>query len=257
MKNVNLAKIFKSISNMAREHTAEILTGIGLAGMITTTIMAVRATPKAILLLEDKKKELGEDKLSAKDTVKATWKCYIPSALVGTASVACIIGGSSVNLRRNAALATAYTLSESALSEYQEKVIETVGEKKEEEIRDSIAKDKLAANPVSGMEIYDTGKGKSLCFDPLSGRPFLSDYDYLRKCVNDLNRQMRDEYCISLNEYYSAINLKPVDEKVGDALGWNIDKGYIELALSSQITDDNRPCMVVGFKYGPVYRYDR
>lgn len=257
MKQVKPARILKSVSHMTREHTPEIMTGIGLAGMILTTVMAVRATPKALKLLSEKKQELGSDSLSTKDTVKTAWKCYIPAVLVGTASAACIVGGSSVNLRRNAALATAYTLSETALSEYQQKVIETIGEKKEEEIHDSIAKDKLAANPLSGIDIYDTGNGKSLCFDPFTGRPFYSDFEFLRQCVNDLNRQMISEYCVSLNDYYNAINLKPIDPKIGDSLGWNTDKGYIELRLSSQLTDDNRPCMVVGFKYGPIYNYNQ
>ncbi len=64
-----------------------------------------------------------------KDIIKTAWPCYIPAA-VGAISVFCLIGASSTNLRRNAALATAYTLSESTLKEYQEKVVETIGEKR-------------------------------------------------------------------------------------------------------------------------------
>lgn len=256
MNNISVKRIFKAASRMIHEHTAEILTGLGIAGMITSTIMAVRATPKALHRIEEKKKELEVEKLTSKETAVASWKCYIPATLVGTLSVACLVGGSSVNLKRNAALATAYTISESALKEYQEKVVETIGEKKEEEVRDAVARDKVASKSVSEMKVYDTGKGNSLCFDPLSGRLFYSDFEFLRQCINDLNRQMMDEYSISLNEYYSAINLKPVDPRVGDILGWNVDKGFIELRPSSQLTEDHLPCMIIGFKYGPVYNFN-
>ena len=130
MKKPNISKIISSVRTSASKHSPEILTGIGIAGLVVTTVMAVRATPKALILIEDRKKELREDTLTPVETVKAVWICYVPAALTGTVSIACLIGANSVNLRRNAALATAYTLSESALKEYQEKVVETIGEKR-------------------------------------------------------------------------------------------------------------------------------
>lgn len=136
-----LAKSFLSLKTAIKKHSPEILTGIGIAGMITTTVMAVRATPKALILIEERKEEIGAEKLEAMDMVKTAWACYIPAAITGTLSVACLIGASSVNARRNAALATAYTLSESALKNYQGKVIEMFGEKKNEAVKDAIAKD--------------------------------------------------------------------------------------------------------------------
>ena len=130
----NISAIMKSAQVWMSKHSPEILTGLGIAGMVTTTVLAVRATPKAIQLIEKKKEELDlkpEDKLTVVETVKATWKPYIPAAVTGTASVACLVGASSVNLRRNAALAAAYHLSETALTEYREQVIETIGKNKE------------------------------------------------------------------------------------------------------------------------------
>ena len=119
-----LSKSFLLLKTSIKKHSPEILTGIGIAGMITTTVMAVRATPKALILIEERKEEIGVNQLEAVDLIKTTWMCYVPAALTGTLSIACLIGASSVNVRRNAALATAYTLSESALKDYQEKVIE-------------------------------------------------------------------------------------------------------------------------------------
>lgn len=121
MQKPNLTKICRTVKASTIKHSPEILTGVGVAGMVTTTVMAVRATPKAIRLLEDEKHRQNTDKLEPIDAVKATWKCYIPAAVTGTVSVACLIGASSVNARRNAALTAAYTLSESTLRDYQKR----------------------------------------------------------------------------------------------------------------------------------------
>lgn len=255
MNKPNLSKIAKGIRMSISKHSPEILTGIGIAGMVTTTVMAVRATPKALILIEDKKAENDVDKLTPVETIKATWTCYIPAAITGCLSIFCLIGASSVNARRNAALATAYTLSESALKEYRGKVIETIGEKKEQSVRDAIAKDRIDKNPVSSREVIITEKGNTLCYDAISGRYFKSDIDKLKKAENELNRRMRDEMYISLNEFYYEIGLNPT--KIGDDLGWNIDHGYIELNFSSQLTDDGNPCLVIDYQVAPRYEYNR
>ena len=251
MGKPNLAAIAKSVRTAMKKHSPEILTGIGIAGMITTTVMAVRATPKALLLIEEKKDELGTDALTPIETVKAGWPCYIPAAIVGSFSVACLVGASSTNMRRNAALATAYTLSESTLKEYQEKVVEAVGEKKEQSIRDSVAKDKIAKNPV--REVIITEKGNTICFDAISGRYFKSDIDKIKRAEAELCRRMRDEMYVTLNEFYDEIGLDHT--KLGDELGWNIDKGYIELSFTSCLDSNSTPCLVIDYQVAPVYDY--
>ena len=252
MGKPNLSSIIKSARAAMKKHSPEILTGIGIAGMITTTVMAVRATPKALVLIEDKKDELGTDELTKMETVKAAWPCYIPSALVGTASVLCLVGASSTNLRRNAALATAYTLSETTLKEYQEKVVETIGEKKERDIREQVAKEKLLKNPVREV-ILTTKGGHTKCYDAITDRYFESDRDTINRAVNELNRQMRDEMYVTLNDFYYEIGLDGT--KMGDMLGWNIDKGYIEIDFSSHLDANGTPCLVIDYQVAPVYDY--
>jgi hypothetical protein len=157
MNKTKIATAMKSVQTMVTQHSPEILTGIGIAGMVTTTILAVKATPKALKLLKERE-EVQKEPLTPVETVKTCWKCYIPAAVTGTLSVACLIGASSVNARRNAALATAYKLSETALTEYREKVVETIGEKKEQAVRDAIAKDKVEKNPVKSQELLSRVK---------------------------------------------------------------------------------------------------
>lgn len=248
-----LAKSFLSLKTAIKKHSPEILTGIGIAGMIITTVMAVRATPKALILIEERKEEIGAEKLEAMDMVKTAWACYIPAAITGTLSVACLIGASSVNARRNAALATAYTLSESALKDYQGKVIEMFGEKKNEAVKDAIAKDKVEKNPVVTREVIITEKGNTLCYDAISGRYFKSDIEKIKKAECELNRQMLDDMYVSLNDFYYEIGLDSV--KLGDELGWNVDSGYIDLSFSSQLASDGTPCLVIDYSVAPRYDY--
>lgn len=253
MAKPQVTKIFKNVRVFTSRHSPEILTGIGIAGMITTTVLAVRATPKALILLEEKKKLERTDELTALETVKTCWKPYAPAVATGVFSAACLIGANSVNASRNAALATAYKLSETALSEYKGKVIETLGEKKEKDIRDKIAKDRVDNNPASKTEVIITEKGNTLCYDACSGRYFRSDIDKIKKAVNELNRQMLLDMYISLNEFYNELGLTGTN--LGDQLGWNVEDGLIELDFSSQLSDDGTPCIVIDYLIAPKYDY--
>lgn len=247
---MNITAFVNSMKKGVAKNSSAILTGIGIAGMITTTVLAVRATPKALYLIDEKEAKQAK-RLAPKEVVSTAWKCYIPAAVTGALSVVCLIGANSVNARRNTALAAAYTLSESTLKEYQEKVVETVGARKEEAVRDSVAKDKLDRNPVNSKEVILTQKGDTLCYDVVSGRYFKSDIDKLKKAENNLNRQMRDDMYITLNEFYCEIGLPTIP--IGDDLGWNIDNGYIDLRFSSQLADDGTPCLVIDYQVAPQY----
>lgn len=252
MHKPRVSTVIKNIQKSVTRHSPEILMGIGIAGMVTTTVLAVKATPKALRLLEEAQRE-SEDGLTGTDKVKVCWKCYIPAAVTGVVSVSCLIGASSVNNRRNAALATAYKLSETALTEYRDKVVETIGEKKEQLVREKVAEEHIKKNPVSKNEVLITQKGETLCYDSISGRYFKSDIDKIKKTVNDLNRRMLNDMYISLNEFYYELDLDGIG--VGDDLGWNIDNGFIDIDFGSQLADDGTPCVVINYSLAPRYDY--
>jgi hypothetical protein len=251
MGKIIFSTLMKSAKEVVVKRSPEILTGIGIAGMITGTVLAVKATPKAIRLIEEKKEQEDVEKLTVIDTVKTTWTCYIPTVVTSGVSVACLVGASKVNLKRNAALATAYALSETALKDYKDKVIDIVGESKNQKIKDAIAKDKMEKDPVTNHEVIITNNGKTLCYDTISGRYFQSDINELKKAANEINRRMRDEMFISVNDWYYEIGLDSIS--VGDELGWHIDKGYVELYFSSQLAADDTPCVVINYELPPQY----
>lgn len=253
MKKTDLKKVAKNVQASLTKHSPEILTGFGIVGMCTTTVLSVKATPKALRLIEEKAAEEDVEKLPAVEVIKVAWKPYIPAAVTGTISIACLIGANSANARRNAALATAYKLSESAFTEYREKVVETIGEKKEKAVKDSIAKDRVEQNPVGKNEVIITGKGDTLCFDMFSKRYFKSDIDKIKRIENELNKKMLNNEYISLNEYYEELGIMPMP--IGYQLGWRVDKGFMELYFSSQLDENGNPCLTVDFNNPPEYGF--
>lgn len=260
MSKLNLSQINKGIQRSLSKHSPQILIGLGVAGMITTTALAVKATPKALYLIEEKKNILNKDKLTPVEVVKATWKCYVPAAVTGAVSIACVIGSNSVNVRRNAALATAYKLSETAFAEYRDKTIETIGDKKEAAIRDKISEDNIKNNPISKSEIFMTGKGGTLFFDPLSGRYFMSDLEKIRKVENKLNKEIicdPFDNGVTLNDFYEEIGLPGTS--TGDAIGWKLSD-LIDIYPSAQMAEDGseyegQPCIVLNFRNPPRYDF--
>lgn len=255
MSKLNLAKIASNLKFSLAKHSPEILTGIGIAGMVATTVLAVKATPKALEHIDAATYEKQEP-LTPVETVKTCWKCYIPAAMTGAASIACLIGGSTVSSKRNAALAAACSLSDTALREYREKVVETVGEKKEQVVRDAVAKDRVEKKkPAQSENIIVTGDGETVCYDWYTSRTFKSNIDKLKNAVNELNSQMLDEGHVNLNDFYYTLGLPSAG--VGDTMGWSYNRdGLVKLSLSSQL-DDGVPVMVIDFQTAPHYGYDK
>lgn len=261
MSKQALVKFTKDVQASLARRSPEILMGIGIAGMITTTVLAVKATPKAVKLIDQRKDELEVDKLTPIDTVKTTWKCYVPAVITGVASVACLIGSNSVNSRRNAALATAYKLSESAFSDYRNSVVETIGEKKEKTVRDKVSEKQVKENPVNKTEVIVTGRGQTLFFDPLSHRYFYSDMEKIKRAENRLNKDIicdPFESGVTVNDFYAEIGIPGT--ATGDSLGWKRANYLIDIYPSAQMAEEGtehegQPCIVLNHYNPPKYDF--
>lgn len=251
---VNIGKLVMNVKKELRKHGPEILIWVGTAGLLTTTFVAVKETPKAIKKIEKRKKELGTNNISKMETAKTVLPCYVPAIITGTLSVTCIASANKMNVKRNAALIAAYALSEKNLKEYKDKVIETIGDKKEKAIVDSIAKDHLDKNPVEKSEIVLTEKGDTLCYDSLSGRYFKSNIDKIRKAEMEINREMRSDIWVSLNDFYYELGIPEIE--IGNEIGWHIDQDYLTIDFSSCLATDGTPCLVLNYNYyGPREKF--
>lgn len=259
MGKPKLNAFWEGVQTFGRKYGPNIAIGGGIAGLCFSIYTAATETPKYLEAIEEEKRKIdisGGEKLPPMTIVKTCWKCYAPTIIMSSLSVACILAGTSANYRRSTALAAAYKLSETALSEYKDAVVETIGEKKEKVVREKVAEKQLEKNPESKSNVFVTGRGETLCYDPLSGRYFKSDVEQLRKIENDLNYRLIHHMYVSLNEVYVMLGLDT--NELGAALGWNIDRcGYIKIDFDAKLTDKNEPCLVVDFSDMPVYDFER
>lgn len=252
MAKINFSAIAKTFGRGLKERSPEILVGIGIVGMIGAAIMAVKATPKALERIKDAERDKKEP-LTPKDTFKVTWRNYVPAVVTGTLSAACIVGANSIHLRRKAALSAACALSETALANFKSHAIERIGEKKVREIADDVAKGEIKENPASQTPVVVASSGSTWCYDPFGGRYFWGDIEKIRRAENLINKEMLSQGYVSLNDFYYEIG-QP-ETKTGNDLGWNMVNGFVELWLSSQLDENDRPCAVIGFRREPHYDF--
>lgn len=244
-----------ALGKAAARHAPEMLTGFGIAGMFTAVVFAAKATPKAVKLIEAREREKG-DMLTKAEMVQTAWKCYIPATAACIGAVVCFVSANAIHTKRSAALTAAYALSESAFLDYRQKVVDTVGEKKEELIHAAVVQDKIDKAQLSKSEVIITGNGETLCYDAFAGRPFHSDKAKIDRAVNELNRLILSEDFASLNDFYDFLGLKHTE--AGDYLGWNSKHpGYVDVRFSSHLLEDHRPCLAISFNVAPKYEYDK
>jgi hypothetical protein len=260
----------RSLKRVFERNLPTILSGVAVVGVIGTVVLAVKATPNAMVAITEEK-EVSDPDLSNEDareivkenyanwnilkSARVCWRCYIPAGLAGTATIACILGANAIGLRRNAALLAAYTLADTSFREYKDKVIEHITSQKAQKIEDEIVADKIAKNPPRPETVIITGGGDQLCYDTLTGRYFKSTAEKIRKAAQDLDaRILQDDMYASQNEFYDLLGLDGCT--AGQELGWTIET-RIKVVLSSHITPDEKACLAVGYEKLPVYNYDK
>jgi len=248
----------KIVGRGINRNSPAILTSLGVAGLVSTVVLAVAATPKVLLMIEEEEKYAeeygitnpdGSLTLTKLEIVKLVWKEYIPTALMASATIACIVGSHSISSRRTAALAGLYSLTETSLKEYKEKVRETLGEKKAEKIEDDIAQDKLKSNPVNEKAVVITGRGDFLCYEEYSGRYFRSNIEDIRRTENSFNAKLLREGWMSINQFYDMLGLD--DIQTGNEIGWIAQQALVDLRFTTKLAKGDEPCLVLEYRVKP------
>lgn len=262
---MNTAKITEFIDKtmeITKRNSPALLTGSAVVGLLATTVSAFKMSPKAhIVWLEYKtnmglKRIKGNKKAEKEETIqmiKELIPVVAPTVIMGTATAACIIGSNSISSRRIAALSTAYAISETAVKNLNDKMTETLGEKKTQAIKDAIVKDKMEKNPppTDTNQIIMTGDGDVMCMDVYSGRYFRSNAQKIGQAINELSYQIQNDMYVSLNEFYEKLNIPEIP--MGYDLGWNLDdaiKGQLPITITAGLTPDQQPCLCVDYSAG-------
>lgn len=256
---MTLADIIKRTEKLAIDNSPGILTALAVTGTLTTAYLTGKATFKAAEIIREERiaADISTDpkmEPDFKNDFKAVWKLYIPAAGTCVLTIVCIVSATRIGNRRAAAVAAAYSISEKAFAEYREKIVEKIGEKKEQSARDELAQNRIDRNPVSSSNIIITGSGEVLCYEEFTGRYFMSSMEELRRGQNDTNETIINQGDASLTDFYGSINLPST--AFSDEVGWNTDK-LLELRFSTTLSEDGRPCISMGFDVAPTRDYFR
>lgn len=265
---MDITKFINGLGKSMDRNSPAILTGMGVAGLVGTVVLAVRGTVEAYKALsaeanfraDEFSEQTGEHQgaypgdFTTKEIVEITWRHYIPTVASGAFTIACMVGSNHISSRRNAALVSVLTLTETALREYKEKVSEKFGEKKATQVEDEIREDRLKANPVENTTIILTGKGEHMFFDSFSGRYFKSDVETIRRLVNDFNQKLIQcaPMFLGINDFYDELGLERIE--LGDEMGWSAEDNMLDVRTSSaKMIKDGTPCGILEYRVWPKH----
>lgn len=187
-----------------------ILTIIGSTGVIITSILAIKATPKAIELLNEAK-NIKEDDLTVYEKIKVAWKPYLPTAISCVSTILCICGANYLNIKKQRNLMSAYMLLDNAFKEYRNKISEKYGEEVESELSKDLVKKQL--EEMEGI-YTDT-----LFFEFNSMRFFEANIHHVLQAECKSKIQFEKHGYLSLNDYYAYLGLD--GSPYGEAMGWS------------------------------------
>lgn len=246
--------LLQSSIMLLKKNASTILTYVGGAGVIATSVMAVKATPKALALLKNAKTKKGED-LTKLEKIKVAGVAYIPSIIMGVSTIVCVFGANALNKRQQATLISAYALLNNSYKDYKKKLAELYGEDTVKEIKEEIAKDKYDKDSCLLED------GKELFYDNFSQRYFNATTEQVLQAEHTLNRRMNYAHGVYLNEFYELLGLEPTD--YGDFLGWSYDEicdvhgeSWIEFDHSKTIMDDGLEVNIIHIRTEPTFGFE-
>lgn len=244
---MNLKNIGKIVERFIKENGPTLLMSAGLGffggAIITTATATVKSTRDV---------DACEEELTPKEIVKHEWKNYIAPMMLTTAGTACVICANHMNLVRIETLATAYALNKDKFQEYQDKVKEVLGEKKEMKIRDEIAKDHVQNDnpPWMSQQLFENEMSDLVeVRDTYTGVRFKSTSQRIESAVNEFNKYLIMDERIDLNGFYDILGLE--NTKAGESLVWkyNADKGGSLMSIDPHYdTRDGKPVIVLEYK---------
>lgn len=250
---MKVKEMAKSVCEAVSKKAPELLIASGVVGLLTTVVLAVKATPKAEKHIEEKKKELNKEKLTVKETVQACGKDYIPAVASGVLSTAAVITGTVVGEKRAAGLLTMYTISEKALDEYKDIVIDTVSKKTKDEIDSKVAEKHVNEDISSGKQMYIMPATGGVWFrDSATGQTFVSDIPSVRAAIAKVNETIAYQNYASLNDL--LYEYKQLDDRIGltdlgDTVEWRCKISYSLVAVT--LPEDRGVAMEIQYYKNP------
>ena len=253
----NLTRGLSRLGLKLKKHSPEILMVTGTIGVVTSAVMACKATLKVNDILEETKQDVDKingvleneeyaDKYSEEDSKRDLLivyaqtgiklaKLYAPSVILGTLSLGAMITSNNILRKRNVALAAAYTVLDKGFKDYRSNVIERFGEKIDKELKHNIK-----AKTFETVTVDENGKEKktkeevNICdeisdfarFFDEGSRYFTKDPEYnlmfLKNQERYANDKLKAKGYLFLNDVYRMLDIP--ETKAGQIVGWIYDE---------------------------------
>lgn len=244
--------LLRSSKLFVKRNASTILTVTGGVGVVATTILAVKATPKALKVLEEAREEKGEE-LTNLEVIAVAGPAYIPAALTGVGTLTCIFSAHILSKRQQASLISAYALLDQSYKEYIAKVDELYGEGSSDEIKEEIAKDKY--------EESEHEDELPLFYDTFSGRYFNSTIEKVQQAEYYVNREINMRGWVDLNEFYEMLDIDPIEG--GESIGWSEGgnfarywQGWVDFTHKKIVLDDGLECHTISMFQEPYPNFE-
>lgn len=257
-------------SMKVRKNAPSILFVGGVAGVVTSTVLACRATLKLNDVLEKPKNNLetansllqgyhpemitGTYDYSEKDynqdrlkiCIDAAWqvtKLYGPSVVIGVGSVCMLTKSHNILNRRNAGLTAAYAALEKGYSDYRKRVVNELGEDKDKEFQHgtetstTVKEDKNGPKKVKKKHFGPDGTSPYAKFFNAGNVNWDTNPDYnimfLRNQQNYANQQLHAKGYLFLSDVYDVLGFERT--KASQVVGWVLGNGddYVDFGVFS------------------------
>lgn len=257
---MTLQETISKLGNALKRHAPEVLTTLSVAGLGATAYFGSQAGYKAGLhvmaefstRVDNTPEEEGiPAPMTAKEIVKETWKFYIPVAIIGTATAVAIIGSNRISNNRQLALISAAAISERALAEYQQKIVETTSKPKAQKVRDEILQDEVTKKGDEIDRMPAPNAGDVYVIESHTKHLFLSNAEKIHRAENDANRESLHDGYVSLNTFLDYLGLPP--SPAGDIVGWNNQKP-LEVRIGGAAHGE-KPVLTIDYLNPPSVTY--
>ena len=262
-----MTRSFHKVGFQLKKHSPEILIVAGVVGVVTSAVMACKATTKLDDVLETAKQDIDtihkcvergtvgvdgpeytvEDSKKHLATVYAKTglelvKLYGPSVALGSVSLASIIYSHKILRTRNIALAAAYATVDKSFKDYRGRVVERFGKDLDRELRYN-----LRAKEIEVLEKDENGEEKVVkktvevadINTPNDYARFFDEYCtgwtkspelnlvFLKQQEQWANRRLQEEGYLYLNEVYESLGIPRTH--AGQLIGWVYDPSNADL----------------------------
>lgn len=196
-----------------KKNSSLIMTVVASSGVIVTTILAVKATPKALELLNEAEEEKG-DELTTIEKIKYGWKPFIFCGVSALSTITCILSIEYLNTKKQASLISAYTLIDNAFNQYRDNIRQLYSEE-----ADQLALQEIVRAKYDPETEAFPSEGEELFFDYQGMRFFVSTFTNVMQAECKFKEALMVRGYACINEYYDYLGVPKID--YGYQLGWS------------------------------------